>query len=134
MMNFTATLQERATLKKTIASLEAEIATTLPRELAGLPQAYGFESVESFVKAVQLASRNKPKRRGRPPGTGKRVASSKKTATPRRRRQGKISDAMKADLRKRVESGQTGAAIAKALKISLASVHNVKKELGLIRG
>lgn len=129
-MTLTSTLQEMARLKKQIDELEAEISTTLPRELAGLPQAYGFESVESFIKAVRLASRKRPKRRGRPPGTGK---GPSKTTTQRRRRQGKITDAMKVDLRKRVESGQTGAAIAKALKISVASVHNVKKELGLIR-
>ena len=32
-----------------------------------------------------------------------------------------------------VAAGQTGAAIAKALKISLPSVQNIKKALGLVK-
>jgi hypothetical protein len=44
-----------------------------------------------------------------------------------------VTDEMRTEPKKLVEEGKTGAEIAKALKISLPSVYNVKKALGLIK-
>ncbi len=44
-----------------------------------------------------------------------------------------ITDDTRAEVKKLVEAEKTGAEIAKALKISLPSVQNIKKALGLVR-
>jgi hypothetical protein len=103
-----------------VARLEASIAAQLNKELAALPKKYGFESVEAFTKAVKAAAGGK---RGRPAGS----AGGKK-----RRSRAVITDAMRAEVKKLVEAGKTGAEIAKTVGISLPSVHNVKKALGLV--
>ena len=45
----------------------------------------------------------------------------------------KITDQTRSEVKKLVEGGKTGAEIAKALKISLPSVQNIKKALGLVK-
>ena len=49
------------------------------------------------------------------------------------RKRAKITDAIRARVKKLLEAGKTGSQIAKALKISLPSVQNIKKALGLVR-
>jgi DNA-binding CsgD family transcriptional regulator len=44
-----------------------------------------------------------------------------------------ITDETRASVKKLAESGKTGAQIAKTLKISLPSVQNIKKALGLVK-
>lgn len=44
-----------------------------------------------------------------------------------------ITDETRAQLKKLVEAGKTGSEIAKSLKISLPSVQNIKKALGLVK-
>ena len=44
-----------------------------------------------------------------------------------------ITDDTRAQVKKMVESDKTGAEIAKALGISLPSVQNIKKALGLVK-
>ena len=52
---------------------------------------------------------------------------------PKTRKRAKITDAIRAKVGKLVKAGQTGSQIAKALGISLPSVQNIKKALGLVR-
>lgn len=103
--------------KKRITKLERLIAKGLPRELATLPGVYGFTNVGLFLRAVKAA-------------TGKRIGAVR----TKRRRRAKITDAVRAKVKRLVAAGKTGAHIAKALKISLPSVQNIKKALGLVRG
>jgi len=112
-----------AATKAKLAKLEHDVATHLHRELAALPQKYGFASVESFIAALGASSRKGGGRRG----------AAKAAATPKRRRRAVITDKTRAQVKKLVESGQTGAAIAKALKVSLPTVQNIKKALGLVK-
>lgn len=107
--------------KAKVAKLEQSIAAELKRELAALPGKYGFESVDAFIKAVKGAGGAK---RGRPAGT--------KAGARKRRKRAVITDAMRAEVKKLSEAGKTGAEIAKTVGISLPSVHNVKKALGLV--
>lgn len=106
------------------AELERSIETERTRELSGLPAQYGFDSVESFIKAVRAAA-NSGKKRGRK-ASAKPAASGKRTRT-------KITPELKASVKSAVEAGKTGAAIAAEFGISLPSVQNIKKEFGLVK-
>lgn len=128
-------LKELEATRAKLATLEQSIAAELNRELAGLPAKYGFESAAEFVQAVQAATggrargRRGPRaRRGRPPGPAKQKGGGRK-----RRRRAVITDETRAQVKKLVESGKTGAEIAKNLGISLPSVQNIKKALGLVK-
>ena len=117
--------------KAKVARLERVIATQLSRELASLPRKYGFVDVQDFITAV----RN---------GAGKAMVSAgNKVAVNGRNGIGRNGNGRKprvvitAETKSRVKSlvaaGKTGNEIAKALNISLPSVQNIKKELGLVR-
>jgi hypothetical protein len=120
-------VQELQQARAHLASLEAEVAAQMSQELASLPAKYGFADVDSFAAAVLGAA---GKRRGRKPKASSAAAPS--GASKGRKPRAKITDAVKAELKKLVQAGATGAEIAKTLKISLPSVYNVKKALGLI--
>ena len=113
-------IKELARAKAEAAQLEELIALQLERELAGLHAEYGFDSVEIFIAAVRSANRGKTRRK-------------KSAGIPKARRRAKITDATRAQVKKLVKSGKTGSQIAKALKISLPSVQNIKKALGLVK-
>ena len=118
-------LKELEAARAKLASLEQSLEAQLNKELAGLPAKYGFESVEAFVNAVRGANgggRGRGRSTGKPGGPGKK-----------RRRRAVITDETRATLKKMVEAGKTGGEIAKALQISLPSVQNIKKALGLVR-
>jgi hypothetical protein len=105
-----------------VAELERAIAADLARELSGLPAKYGFDSVQAFIKAVKgSGGGGTGRRRGRPPGKGKR------------RRRAVITSEMKSQVKSLAQSGKTGAEIARAVGISLPSVQNIKKEMGLVK-
>ena len=120
----TKKIQELADTKAKVASLEKAIATQLKKERAALPGKFGYEDVNAFIKAVKTASGGK---RGAKK-TAKRTAKGKK-----RRSRAVITDATRAQVKKLVEAGKTGGEIAKAVGISLPSVHNIKKALGLVQ-
>lgn len=118
-------LKQLEATRAKLASLEQSIAVELGKELAALPAKYGFDSAAAFIKAVKDAtgggggSGRKP---GRPGGPGKK-----------RRKRAVITDETRASVKKMVESGKTGNEIAKNLGISLPSVQNIKKALGLVQ-
>jgi DNA invertase Pin-like site-specific DNA recombinase len=116
-------LQELAKARAAVAQLEQEIQTNLQKELAGLPAQYGFTSVAKFAAAVTKATGSKPtKSATQPPATGKK-----------RRKRAKITAETKDEVKKLAAAGKTGAEIATAVGISLPSVQNIKRELGLVR-
>jgi len=127
-MTTTEKIKELEAARAKVAELEQAIAAELNGELAALPAKYGFESVSAFVAAVARAS---GKRRGRKPGKAKiaSVAGAKKS----RRKRAVITDAIRAEVKKMVAAGKSGTEIAKAVKISVPSVQNVKKALGLVK-
>ncbi len=119
-------IKELEAAKAKMAALEKSIYAQLSTELAALPGKYGFADVQSFIVAVKAAAGGRRKKGpGRP---------AKKTAGgAKRRRRAIITEETRASVKKLVEAGKTGADIAKALKISLPSVQNIKKALGLVR-
>jgi hypothetical protein len=124
----TKQIRELEVTKAKIVALEKSIAKRLHRELATLHDKYGFGSLGEFINALRgTAGRGSvPKgRRGRPA-----------KATPsraKRRKRSVITDDTRASVKKLVESGKTGSQIAKTLGISLPSVQNIKKALGLVK-
>jgi hypothetical protein len=112
-------IKELARTKAKLAELEKSVATELNRELAALPARYGYDSLPSFFSAVRAASR----------GRGARSAGG---AAPRRKR-AVITAETRAKVKTLVEGGKTGAEIARNLGISLPSVQNIKKALGLVK-
>lgn len=125
-------LKELEVARAKLATLEQSLADELKNELAALPAKFGFESVGEFVRAVNAAAgggRGRGRRRGRPPG---KKAGAKKGGRGRRTR-AVITDETRAQVKKMVDAGKTGSEIAESLKISIPSVQNIKKALGLVK-
>ncbi len=120
-------LDELQAVRVRLAELETAVAAERAEELAALPGRYGFESVGAFIDAIRAAS---GKRRGRKPGS---KAASTNSAGGKRRKRAKVTDETRAAVKKLVEQGKTGSEIAKAVGISLPTVQNIKKALGLVR-
>jgi hypothetical protein len=111
--------------KAKVAELEKSIAAELNRELAGLPEKYGFDNLPAFFSAVRAASS----------GKGRTVAARKPAngGGGKRRKRAVITAETKAKVKSLVEAGKTGSEIAKSVGISLPSVQNIKKALGLVK-
>lgn len=116
-------LKELEAARAKIAALEQSVMQERNAELAALPARYGFADAKAFIRAVRAAARG---------GRGRRAAHG---ATPRgaRRKRAVVTDATRAEVKKLVEAGKTGGEIAKALDISLPTVQNIKKALGLVK-
>lgn len=120
----TEKIKALAQTKAKVAELEKSIAAELNRELAALPGKYGFDSLPAFFEAVRAASR----------GKGRSAPKAAKAAPAgKRRKRAVITAETKAKVKQLVEGGKTGAEIAKVVGISLPSVQNIKKELGLVK-
>ena len=122
-----AQIKELAVARAKVTALEHSVATELKQELGALPAQYGFESADAFIAAVRAAA---GKRRGRKPGAAKSAAAA--STAPKKRKRAKITDKTRASVKQLVGEGKTGNEIAKALGISLPSVQNIKKALGLV--
>ena len=121
-------IKKLAAAKAKVAALESSIAAELNAALRSLPARFGYADVHAFVAAVRAAA-----------GSRRRFKAKSGMALPRpkvlktRRKRAVITDATRGEVRKLVEAGKTGTAIAKALRISLPSVQNIKKALGLVK-
>jgi hypothetical protein len=107
-----------------VEALKKAIAAQLSHDLSSLHKKYGFESSLDLIKAIKASGGGK--RRGR-------VAKAASTPGKKKRKRAKITPEMKQKLKGMVDAGKTGTVIAKALGISLPSVQNIKKELGLVK-
>jgi hypothetical protein len=118
---------------KELMAARARLATLelkLNKELAALPAKYGYASAADFVAAVTAASgggARRGRKPGRPAGGGPGGPGRK------RRRRAVITDETRSQVKKMVADGKTGAEIAKAVGVSLPSVQNIKKALGLVK-
>jgi hypothetical protein len=116
-----AQLLELNAAKAKVAQLEAEIAGELHRSFVDLPSQFGFNDTTSFLAAVQAAA-GSTMRRGR-----------KAMAKATRRTRATITAGTHSAVKKLVKAGKTGSVIAAELGISVPSVQNIKKALGLVR-
>jgi len=119
-------LEKLRQYQKQMARLEKELARFNSKLLA-LPGKYGFKSMNAFIDALRQAAG----------GSGARAGSSNSAAASvsagGRKPRAKITPEMKQKLKALVQEGKTGSQIAKQLNISLPSVQNIKKELGLVK-
>ncbi len=123
----TEVIKELKAAKAKVEALEQSLLKERKQKLASLPAELGFDTVAAFIDAVREAVGG---RRGRPPkGEGGSSAAGRKG----RRRRAKITAETKSSVKAAVNAGKTGAQIAKELGISVPSVQNIKKELGLVK-
>lgn len=108
--------------QREMAKLEKELAG-FNRKLLALPGKFGFKTVDALIDALRTAAKT---------GGGKKAASAPKAASGRKPR-AVITTETKQKVKALVNDGKTGAQVAKALNISLPSVQNIKKELGLVK-
>ena len=104
--------------QKKMAQIEKELAA-FHRKLAALPAKHGFRSMDAFIDALRAAAK----------AGGGRVAKSVGGRKPR----AKITPETKQKVKALVAEGKTGSQVAKQLGISVPSVQNIKKELGLVK-
>jgi hypothetical protein len=123
----TKQIKELEVTKAKIASLEKTIAKRLQKELSTLHAKYGFESLSEFIKALKDAATPGSRRKGR------RGRPAKAVDKVKRRKRAVITDETRSGVKKLVEAGKTGSQISKSLGISLPSVQNIKKALGLVK-
>lgn len=116
------TLKKIAEYKTRLADLERE----LHAELAELPARYGFATPEEFIAAFR---RSVGKQGGRKAGKAK--SAELKTKTGRKPR-AKVTPEIVEQVKALVAEGKTGSEIAKVAGISLPTVQNIKKKLGLV--
>lgn len=109
------TLKRIESYKTRIAALEGK----LFGELSKLPRKYGFSNADDFVEAVKQATRKAPK--------------TAKSRGRKRKPRAKITDATRQKVKSLVAAKKTSAAIATELNISVPSVQNIKKALGLVK-
>jgi len=113
-------IKELEAARAKITKLEQEVASECTKELKALPAQYGFDNVADFIKAVKAANGGKTGRKG-------------STKSGERRKRAVITAETKNKVKSLNAAGKTGAAIAKAVGISIPSVQNIKKELGLTK-
>lgn len=118
--------KELVAARAKLAALEAQITAGLNKELVGLPAKYGFADADAFLEAFAAANGTRGKRRG---PTAKAAGAAK----PARRKRMTITDEIREQVKKLVEAGKTGAEISKEVGVSLPSVQNIKKALGLVK-
>ena len=114
-------IKQLADYQQKVEKLKQTVAGQLKQELASLYKKYGFESPLALIKAIKDSV------------GGKRAARGPKPAGGKKRKRAKITPEVKQKLKAQVEAGKTGTEIAKSLGISLPSVQNIKKELGLVK-
>jgi hypothetical protein len=124
----TSQIKELAAAREKLAQLELAVETGLRQELSGLHEQYGFADVDSFLKAVKSAAGGGGRRKGRKAGRPKKVAVAPKT-----RKRALITAATRARVKQLVKAGNSGSQVARAVGISLPSVQNIKKALGLVK-
>jgi len=131
----TSQIKKLEALKAETQKLEQSIQNRRPSELAGLPEAYGFSSLNEFVKAVKAAYGKGGKRKvaAAKPAKKARVAKVKEAKEKKVRTRARITEEVKVQVKQLVEEGKSGSQIAKALGISLPSVQNIKKAYGMVK-
>ena len=125
----TEKIKQLQALQAKADELQKSIEAERTEELASLPERYGYDSLPAFIRALKDAV-GSGARRGRKSRAAAAPAAAK---GGRKRRRAKITPEMKGQVKSLVQDGKTGAQIAKELGISLPSVQNIKKELGLVK-
>ena len=120
-------LKELQDARKRVQRLEQAIARERSGKLKTAHLEFGFESRDEFIVALQGVDGRKAR------ATGAKATSGKPPRGRKKRGRAKITPQTKQQVKALVGEGKTGAEIAREVGISLPSVQNIKKELGLVR-
>lgn len=104
---------------KTLSQFESEVGATV-QKLRELPTRMGFDSMDELIEALQLT---------RAPGALARPVDSQ----TQKRVRAVITPSIRGKVDKLWRSGKTAAEIAKTLRVSVPTVFNIRKRLGLVR-
>ena len=111
-----------------LAALEKAASAEQNKVLAALPAKLGYADVKSLIAALQAVEGPQHK------GPAAKADAAKAPAKGRKRRtRAVVTDATRAEVKKLVEAGKTGGEIAKIVGVSLPTVQNIKKALGLVQ-
>jgi hypothetical protein len=136
-MALTLKIRKLSEARARVATLEKDVLRDLSRELAKLPDAYGFDSVEEFISAIRAATNSVEKSMLRTNGlssdaiSGSEVGDPAGDISPIKRSRAIITGPIRTKVKRMTKAGYTGLEIAKAVGISLPSVQNIKKDFGL---
>lgn len=106
-------------LRKQIAKLEKGVVKQ-QKKLLALPAKFGFRTIGDFVDALKSAAS----------AAGSTFETARVSGS---RRRAKITPEVKAQVKALVGEGKKAGEIAAKLGISVPSVANIKKELGLVK-
>jgi hypothetical protein len=102
-----------------VAELQSSIEEERKKALAHLHEEYGFKTPAELIKALRAATGAGSGRRGR--------------GAARRRKHARITPELRQKIKVALQGGKTGVKVAEEFGISLPSVHNIKKEFGLVK-
>lgn len=120
-MSLKTLLAQKKKAQTKVAKLEAQIKKLTFARALNAHLEYGYSSRAEFIKALKNAEKS-------PNADG----ASEATPGRKTRRRAVITAAIRAKVKKLAQAGATGAVIAKKAGISLPSVQNIKKALGLV--
>lgn len=143
-------IEQLKKLQADAQKLQGEITNERPVELATLHLSYGFEDVNAFLKAVKDAAASVPAKKaakaGRKAKASKAVKTPKAAKAPKaakpgrpkkvegtKGRRARITEETKSRVQALVIEGKSGQEIAKLVGISMPSVQNIKKALGMVK-
>jgi hypothetical protein len=114
-------IKELAEMQAKALELKQTIAQERAKELASLPEQYGFGSMKELIAALKDVA------------GGKRKKAAKKAAPKGRRKRAKITPELKDAIVKAVNEKKSASAIAGEFGVSVASVNLIKKGAGLVK-
>jgi hypothetical protein len=118
-------LKELANQKAKVAALEKEVEKERQSKLKNLHADFGYDTPDALIAALRAVHGRR--------GPGRKPAAAKKAAPARRRKRSRITPAARAKIEAALKLGQTGSAVAREFGVSVATVQNIKKSLGLTK-
>jgi hypothetical protein len=109
-------IKELAEIEARALELRKAIAQERAKELAGLPEQYGYAGMKEFIAALKAVG-----------------SDAKKSAPKGRKKRVKITPELKEAIVKALREGKTAPAIADEQGVSPASVNSIKKDAGLVK-
>ncbi len=128
-MPFIDQLNQLTTAKAKLAQQEQALIRDRELALAKLPDSFGYADINSFIKALKDAANGTPRKGKKASKAGKAPKAEKASKRPR----AKITPALKQKVIAAVQKGKSAGEIAKSFGLSVPSVHNIKKEAGLVK-